>query len=64
MRVVPTEKNNPGNSPKAAKHPSTPLPTEQEVIDQILDKISHSGYDSLTKSEKEALFKVSKQDQN
>ncbi len=32
----------------------------QETIDKILDKISHSGYDSLTKTEKEQLFKASK----
>lgn len=29
-------------------------------IDSILDKISHSGYDSLTKAEKEYLFNASK----
>ncbi len=34
----------------------------QEEIDQILDKISLSGYDSLTSREKEILFKASKQD--
>lgn len=33
--------------------------SEQEIIDEILDKISHSGYDSLTKEEKEQLFKAS-----
>jgi membrane associated rhomboid family serine protease len=33
--------------------------SKQEVIDGILDKISKSGYDSLTKSEKEELFKMS-----
>ena len=33
---------------------------EQEQIDKILDKISKSGYESLTKSEKEILFKASK----
>jgi membrane associated rhomboid family serine protease len=33
---------------------------EQEKIDAILDKISRSGYDSLTKAEKEFLFKASK----
>ncbi|MGV3686526.1 MAG: rhomboid family intramembrane serine protease [Daejeonella sp.] len=33
---------------------------DQEVIDRILDKISQSGYDSLTKEEKEQLFKASK----
>ena len=34
----------------------------QNKIDEILDKISDSGYDSLTKSEKEYLFKVGKDD--
>lgn len=38
-------------------------PPSQEQIDQILDKISKSGYDSLTSGEKEVLFKASKQDQ-
>ncbi|MCY7411049.1 MAG: rhomboid family intramembrane serine protease [Chitinophagales bacterium] len=37
-------------------------PSEQERIDTILDKISQSGYESLTKEEKEFLFKVSKDD--
>ena len=32
----------------------------QKKIDDILDKISKSGYDSLTKEEKEFLFKVGK----
>lgn len=41
-----------------------PLVPNQEVIDRILDKISQSGYDSLTKAEKETLFKASKQGQN
>lgn len=35
-------------------------PPDQEVIDRILDKISQSGYESLTKLEKEQLFKASK----
>jgi hypothetical protein len=35
---------------------------KQEYIDTILDKISQSGYDSLSKEEKEFLFKVSKED--
>lgn len=34
--------------------------TRQEEIDRILDKISKSGYDSLTKKEKEFLFNQSK----
>jgi hypothetical protein len=33
---------------------------EQKEIDQILDKISKAGYDSLTSREKEMLFKMSK----
>jgi hypothetical protein len=32
----------------------------QKKIDSILDKISKSGYDSLTKEEKETLFKAGK----
>jgi membrane associated rhomboid family serine protease len=32
---------------------------EQELIDEILDKISKSGYESLTSEEKEQLFKAS-----
>ena len=44
---------------KSAAPASAPLPN-QEAIDRILDKISKSGYDSLTKLEKEQLFKASK----
>jgi membrane associated rhomboid family serine protease len=32
----------------------------QEKLDQILDKIKHKGYDSLTEEEKEFLFQASK----
>jgi membrane associated rhomboid family serine protease len=31
---------------------------EQEEVDRILDKIAKSGYDSLSKKEKETLFKI------
>ena len=34
--------------------------TKQKEIDKILDKISRSGYESLTKEEKDILFKQSK----
>lgn len=34
---------------------------EQQQIDEILDKISQSGYDSLSKEEKDFLFKAGKQ---
>jgi hypothetical protein len=35
-----------------------PKPNQNE-IDAILDKISQSGYDSLSKNEKDVLFKAS-----
>lgn len=44
-------------------NPATSKPTEmsnQREIDIILDKISKSGYDSLSQKEKEILFKASK----
>jgi membrane associated rhomboid family serine protease len=37
--------------------------TEQQEIDRILDKISKGGYESLTKSEKDTLFDLSKKNQ-
>jgi membrane associated rhomboid family serine protease len=44
---------------KAASGRANDFP-RQEEIDQILDKISRSGYDSLNKQEKEILFRASK----
>jgi hypothetical protein len=41
------------------KTSSSRLP-DQDAIDLILDKISRSGYESLTKEEKEQLFNASK----
>jgi len=35
--------------------------TRQEEVDAILDKIKHSGYESLSKREKEILFQASKE---
>lgn len=46
------------NTSSHNRHPQD-LP-DQEIIDQILDKISVSGYESLTSREKEILFKASK----
>jgi len=37
---------------------------QQDEIDNILDKISKSGYDSLSKQEKETLFRASKDDKS
>ncbi len=34
---------------------------ENQLIDEILDKIKRSGYDSLSKEEKKALFDKSQQ---
>lgn len=49
---------NTASKPRAAAKPVKDL--TQKQIDDILDKISKSGYDSLTKEEKEFLFKVGK----
>jgi hypothetical protein len=38
---------------------NSPEYPRQDEIDRILDKISQSGYDSLTKQEKEILFRAS-----
>ncbi len=36
----------------------------QDEVDEILDKISRTGYDSLNKQEKEVLFRASKHEEN
>jgi len=50
--------------PVKANYPGKPKPTETENrqanVDRILDKISQSGYESLSSEEKEYLFKYSK----
>ena len=51
------------NYNKPVEKPASKIITKdksQQQIDEILDKISQSGYDSLTKEEKEFLFKVGK----
>jgi hypothetical protein len=58
-----TKSSNPARS-KSARSPSSDdknggIP--QEIIDGILDKISDKGYDSLSREEKELLFKASTQ---
>ncbi len=50
------------NDKGAGHRPAVDVP-DQEYLDSLLDKISRSGYNSLSKSEKEALFKASKQGQ-
>ena len=54
-------KKNTNNKP-SVKSKTDNKSFNQDKIDEILDKISDSGYDSLTKSEKEYLFKVGKDD--
>ena len=46
------------NSPRRATRKN--FKSNQEEIDAILDKISESGYDSLTKEEKQKLFDASR----
>jgi membrane associated rhomboid family serine protease len=51
------------NYKKPAEKPTSRIVTKdktQQQIDEILDKISRSGYDCLTKEEKEFLFKAGK----
>lgn len=57
-RMKVSYKENNTQKTKAAKIAKN----KQEVIDAILDKISKSGYDSLTKEEQETIFKMSKED--
>ncbi|WKN33258.1 rhomboid family intramembrane serine protease [Porifericola rhodea] len=45
---------------KANGRTNSSVRSKQEEIDAILDKISESGYDSLTKEEKQKLFDASK----
>jgi hypothetical protein len=47
------------DAPKVSpKHTSNKV--NQKEVDMILDKISKTGYDKLSKEEKETLFKASK----
>ena len=56
-------KKNTNNKP-SVKSKTDNKSFNQDKIDEILDKISDSGYDSLTKSEKEYLFKVGKDERD
>jgi len=55
MRVVHNQQQS-----QASDHQTMSDQEKQRRTDEILDKISTSGYDSLTKEEKDFLFKVSK----
>lgn len=56
IRVVHNKKK---TRPVSDQEFNTQKKAKQEQIDRILDKISKSGYDSLTKEEKALLFQVS-----
>jgi len=60
--AVPFKKVHRNFSPKPEKKLSRIVTKDktQQQIDEILDKISQSGYDSLTREEKEFLFKAGK----
>ncbi|MCO6148342.1 rhomboid family intramembrane serine protease [Flavobacterium sp. NRK1] len=61
-KKVPFKKvhRNPSPSPRTNTKSANNKDITQKQIDDILDKISKSGYDSLTAAEKEFLFKVGK----
>lgn len=50
-----------GKETEVRKNSSRDGKISQEVVDTILDKISEKGYESLSREEKELLFKASKQ---
>lgn len=58
MRTVYKKTGNSSVTPSATKISKT---EKQQKIDTILDKISKSGYDSLTKQEKDFLFDAGKE---
>lgn len=57
MRTVYKKTGNPASKATSSKISKT---EKQEKIDSILDKISKSGYESLTKQEKDFLFNAGK----
>lgn len=50
------------NAPYTHKQTKYDKESQQKKIDAILDKISQSGYESLSKAEKDFLFKAGKED--
>ena len=59
-KSTPFKKVHKNNNPPVKAPVKSTKDITQKQIDDILDKISKSGYDSLTKEEKEFLFKVGK----
>ncbi len=63
MRVTHRQKEvqRTASSYSSSASPASVAMPDQDEIDSILDKISKSGYESLTKEEKQKLFKASQQ---
>jgi membrane associated rhomboid family serine protease len=61
MRVTHRQPVATGTRSAGSTKNAGPAPAGQEEIDLILDKISHSGYESLSKDEKQKLFRASQQ---
>lgn len=59
-KIKVTHKSTTKERSRSQSSRSTATKSEQEEIDSILDKISQSGYDSLSKEEKQKLFNASK----
>lgn len=60
-KAAPFKKIHKNVNPQPKAQPKPQKDFTQQQIDDILDKISKSGYESLTKEEKEFLFKVGKE---
>lgn len=59
-KIKVTHKSSKFSGSKKSSSSSSSGSTNQDEIDAILDKISHSGYESLSKEEKQKLFNASK----
>lgn len=62
MKTVYKNKKQSQSTKKAKRSSGMSKSEKQKKIDSILDKISKSGYDSLTKAEKDFLFHAGKDD--
>ena len=61
LKTVHRRKNTTSTSSSSYNYRTTNKREQQERIDAILDKISKSGYDSLSKQEKDYLFNAGKE---
>ena len=61
MRVSTSRQPEPVAAAAGSKKSTSPAQPLQDEVDHILDKISRSGYESLSKEEKQKLFRASQQ---